>query len=123
MYFDDELYVKCGFDRTFHTKFYHNFLEFIIPSTTSSSSSEMLANFYQTTQRNIPEDSHLHTRCRENLKSHYTGSVQLKLHAFLTSALRDMQLSEAPATLPPDKKAPVSSAYENGWVPEPFYMW
>jgi hypothetical protein len=27
-------------------------------------------NFYQTTLRNIPEDTHLHTRRRENLKSH-----------------------------------------------------
>jgi hypothetical protein len=34
-----------------------------------SSTSETLANFYQTTRRNNPEDSHLHTRRRENLKS------------------------------------------------------
>jgi hypothetical protein len=27
-------------------------------------------NVYQTTRRNNPEDSHLHTRHRENLKSH-----------------------------------------------------
>jgi hypothetical protein len=32
--------------------------------------SEMLVNFYQTTWCNSPEDSHLHTRRRENLKSH-----------------------------------------------------
>jgi hypothetical protein len=32
--------------------------------------SETSANFYQTTSRNIPEDSHLHIRRRENLKSH-----------------------------------------------------
>jgi hypothetical protein len=32
--------------------------------------SEMLVNFYETTRRNIPEDSHLHSRRRENLKSH-----------------------------------------------------
>jgi hypothetical protein len=31
---------------------------------------ESLVNFYQTTQRNNPADSHLHTRRRENLKSH-----------------------------------------------------
>jgi hypothetical protein len=31
---------------------------------------EMSANFYQTTQRNSPEDSNLHTRHHENLKSH-----------------------------------------------------
>jgi hypothetical protein len=33
------------------------------------STSETSVNFYQTTQRNIPEDSHLHTRHRKNLKS------------------------------------------------------
>jgi hypothetical protein len=32
------------------------------------STSKMSLNFYQTTRRNIPEDSHLHTRRRENLK-------------------------------------------------------
>jgi hypothetical protein len=35
-----------------------------------ASTSEMLVNFYQTTWRNNPEDSHLCTRCCENLKSH-----------------------------------------------------
>jgi hypothetical protein len=35
----------------------------------AASSSETSVNFYQTTERNIPEDS-LHTRRRENLKSH-----------------------------------------------------
>jgi hypothetical protein len=34
------------------------------------STSETSANFYQTARRNIPEDSYLHTRRRENLKSH-----------------------------------------------------
>jgi hypothetical protein len=32
--------------------------------------SETLANFYQTTRRYNPEDSHLHTHRRENLKSY-----------------------------------------------------
>jgi hypothetical protein len=31
--------------------------------------SETSINFYQTTQCNIPEGSHLHTNCHENLKS------------------------------------------------------
>jgi hypothetical protein len=31
--------------------------------------SETLVNFYQTTRRYNPEDSHLHTNRRENLKS------------------------------------------------------
>jgi mannose/fructose-specific phosphotransferase system component IIA len=35
----------------------------------AASTSETSANFYQTTRRNIPEDSHLHTRRREQLKS------------------------------------------------------
>jgi hypothetical protein len=33
------------------------------------STSETSVHFYQNTWCNIPEDSHLHTRCRENLKS------------------------------------------------------
>jgi hypothetical protein len=32
--------------------------------------SDISLNFYETTRHNIPEDSHLHTRRRENLKSH-----------------------------------------------------
>jgi hypothetical protein len=31
---------------------------------------ETSVSFYQTARRNIAEDSHLHTRHRENLKSH-----------------------------------------------------
>jgi hypothetical protein len=34
--------------------------------------SETSVSFYQTTWRNIPQDTHLHTRRRENLKSHLT---------------------------------------------------
>jgi hypothetical protein len=33
---------------------------------------ETLVNFYQITRRNIPEDSHLHNRHHENMKSHHT---------------------------------------------------
>jgi hypothetical protein len=36
----------------------------------AASTSETLVNFYQTTRRYNPEDSHLHARHRENLKSH-----------------------------------------------------
>jgi hypothetical protein len=36
----------------------------------AASTSEMVVNFYETTQRYNPEDSHLHTFHRENLKSH-----------------------------------------------------
>jgi hypothetical protein len=35
----------------------------------TASNTETSANFYQTTLRNFPEDSHLHTRRREYLKS------------------------------------------------------
>jgi hypothetical protein len=46
----------------------------------AASTSETLVN-YQTTQRKNPEDSHLHARRHENLKSHYlnfdTGSKVL----------------------------------------------
>jgi hypothetical protein len=36
----------------------------------AASTSETSVNLYQTTRRNNPEDSHLHTHRRENLKSH-----------------------------------------------------
>jgi hypothetical protein len=38
--------------------------------TEATSTSETSVNFYQTTRRNNPEDSHLHTRRLENMKSH-----------------------------------------------------
>jgi hypothetical protein len=36
----------------------------------AAGTSETSVDFYQSTRHNIPEDSHLHTRRRENLKSH-----------------------------------------------------
>jgi hypothetical protein len=39
----------------------------------AASSSETSVNLYKSTRRNNPEDSHLHTRRRENLKSHGLG--------------------------------------------------
>jgi hypothetical protein len=45
--------------------------------TEAASTSETSINFYQTTRRYNPEDSHLHTRRRENLKSY-------KLYFYLT---------------------------------------
>jgi hypothetical protein len=38
----------------------------------AASTSEMSVNFYETTWRKNPEDSHLHIRRRENLKSQQT---------------------------------------------------
>jgi hypothetical protein len=37
----------------------------------AATTSETLVNFYWDTRRNIPEDSHLHIRRRENLKYHH----------------------------------------------------
>jgi hypothetical protein len=37
----------------------------------SASTSENSVRFCQTTRRNMPEDSHPHTCCRENLNSHH----------------------------------------------------
>jgi hypothetical protein len=36
----------------------------------AANTSETSVNFYETARRNIPEDSHLKTRRRENLKFH-----------------------------------------------------
>jgi hypothetical protein len=46
---------------------------FIALMMEAESTSKTSVNFYQATRRNIPEDSHLHTRRRENLKSHLDG--------------------------------------------------
>jgi hypothetical protein len=37
----------------------------------AATTSETSVSFYQNTRRKIPEDSHLNTRSRENLKSHF----------------------------------------------------
>jgi hypothetical protein len=37
----------------------------------TASIAETSVNFYQTTRRNNPEDSHFHTRRRDNLNSHH----------------------------------------------------
>jgi hypothetical protein len=42
-----------------------------------ASTSETSVNFHQTTRLNNPEEIHLHTRRRENLKSH-TATIALK---------------------------------------------
>jgi hypothetical protein len=43
----------------------------------AASTSETLVNFYQTTRRYNPEDSHLHTRRHKNLKSHLMKNLIL----------------------------------------------
>jgi hypothetical protein len=42
-----------------------------------------VGNFYQTILRNIPEDSHLHTRHHEDLKSHKMEYAVLFLNGFM----------------------------------------
>jgi hypothetical protein len=42
---------------------------------------ETMVNFYQTTRRYNPEDSHLRTHRRENLKSYYIGIQFTPSHA------------------------------------------
>jgi hypothetical protein len=43
----------------------------------AASASETSINYYLTTRRNNPEDSHLHTRRRENLKSHVFLKIKI----------------------------------------------
>jgi hypothetical protein len=46
----------------------------------AASTFEKSVNFYQTTRRNKPKDSH---RCHENLKSHYKPITQQVSHSLL----------------------------------------
>jgi hypothetical protein len=41
-----------------------------------ASTSETLVNLYQAARRYNPEDSHLHSRCRENLKSDFVSVIE-----------------------------------------------
>jgi hypothetical protein len=47
----------------------------------AASASETSVNFYQTKQCNIEEDSHLHNRRREDLKSHQDNEPSVSLKA------------------------------------------
>jgi hypothetical protein len=49
----------------------------------ATGSSETSAYFYQTTRRYNPEDSHLHTRRRENLKSYQMSPIFHFIHLVL----------------------------------------
>jgi hypothetical protein len=58
----------------------------------AASTRETSVIFYQTARRCNPEDSHLHTRRRENLRSQVTEvniSIFLKLQALLTQFLNN----------------------------------
>jgi hypothetical protein len=45
----------------------------------AASTSETLVNFFQSTQRNNPEEGHLRTHRRENLKSYYFLNIHLNI--------------------------------------------
>jgi hypothetical protein len=57
--------------------------------------SETLVNFYQTTRRCNPEDSHLHTHRRENLKSYVLNDLPI---FFIHFAFNEKQIVEVTAT-------------------------
>jgi hypothetical protein len=58
----------------------------------TANTSETSVNFYQTTRRNIPEDIHLRTRCRENLKFCLTLQLLQALQIVPLVALRFIYL-------------------------------
>jgi hypothetical protein len=49
----------------------------------AASTSETSVNFYRTIRRNIPKDNRLHTRRRENLKSHMIFLLQPQLLLYI----------------------------------------
>jgi hypothetical protein len=49
----------------------------------AASASVTSVNFYQTTRRNNSEDSHLHTHCRENLKTLTFDSYLIQAFLFV----------------------------------------
>jgi hypothetical protein len=54
----------------------------------TASISETSVNFYQTTQRNNPEDSDLHIRRRENLKSQLCVTfIQVELQVYTSVSM------------------------------------
>jgi hypothetical protein len=60
----------------------------------AASTSETSVNFYRTTRRNNPEDSHTNTRRRENLKSHYLVTSYTIIFNFMlyTQSLTTLKL-------------------------------
>jgi hypothetical protein len=59
--------------------------------------SETSVSISQTTRCNIPEDSHLHTGCRENLKSHRSSVTRTLLDVSLVDRFRHTILFRRPA--------------------------
>jgi hypothetical protein len=76
----------------------------------AASTFETSVNFYQTTRRNNPEDSHLCTRRRENLKSH--GGREIR-YALFTFALVCTHLKNQTAFTPKPAKCGVRDEAPN----------
>jgi hypothetical protein len=55
---------------------------YIAPKKEAVSTSETSVNFYQITRCNNPEDRHLYTRRRENLKCHFQDILSLKYNGY-----------------------------------------
>jgi hypothetical protein len=64
----------------------------------AADTSETSVNLYQTTWRNIPEDSRLHTCRRENLKSHTVSSIIWSNRSALYSGM-DIKYKKSKAVL------------------------
>jgi hypothetical protein len=75
------------------------------------STSETSVSFYQITQRNIPQDSHLRTRRRENLKSPQI----LSMCAAYTSETRMCFSEECNGKPSPGASGQIERQYLNGF--------
>jgi hypothetical protein len=60
----------------------------------SASTSETSINFYQTTRRSNPEDRQLHTRRRQNLKSHLRIGPFVPMKEELTGSQKELHNEE-----------------------------
>jgi hypothetical protein len=58
--------------------------------------SETSVNFYESTRRNIPEDGHLHTSRRENLKSHIIILLRARMYEFRISTWTNLDFMISP---------------------------
>jgi hypothetical protein len=65
----------------------------------TASTSDTLVNFYQTARRYNPEDSHLHTRRRENLKSYYIHKCRSDAGMYSVRELLTVELHDRTSIL------------------------
>jgi hypothetical protein len=61
----------------------------------AASTSKMLVNFYQITRHYKPDENHLHTRCRENLKS-YLENTKFMFHNHNAGQSKTQEWSKDP---------------------------